>query len=460
MKTRMLALLLAAVVTSTLEAQVGSDRLVSAAKEARNWLIYSGGYSSQRHSSLAQITPANAKNLELKWMYQAAVAGAWQTTPLVVDGVIYLTQRPNDVVALDATSGRVFWIYVTRWIDQIVCCGANSRGLAILGGTLLAGTLDAHLGDRCENRTRRVESEGEKQGGYSVTRPAVVKDKVVSASAAASAESAASSPPTTAEERPRRRFYTIPRPEQSRAAPWKPVRRTKTRSAIRGVKRGGGSVWVTGSRSRAQHDLLGRRQCRPRLEQRAAARRQPLHRLGRRTRRRYRPAGGTLPVPPHASSYDSVRCPLADAVARGRSAMVWANHNSSYMCWIARREVLSGKPFVKGELDGRSTSAAALQTRSRGEPAWRATRAGPTGTPSSRPHRDVLRVGVEGLRPRFGGTRSSIRKDATSAAASIVRSCRSPARRRLRVSAAARSTTGPKQRPPARCWRSTRPPAI
>ncbi len=90
--------------------------------------------------------PANAKNLELKWMYQAAVAGAWQTTPLVVDGVMYLTQRPNDVVALDALSGRVFWIY-KHTLDPtlIVCCGANNRGLAILGDTLFMGTLDAHL---------------------------------------------------------------------------------------------------------------------------------------------------------------------------------------------------------------------------------------------------------------------------------------------------------------------------
>src|SRR6266545_4243741 len=106
-----LALLLAAVVTSHLQAQVASDRLVNAAREARNWLMYSGGYFSNRYSGLTQITPANAKNLELKWMYQAAVAGGWQVTPLVVDGIMYLTQRPNDVVALDAKTGRVFWIY-------------------------------------------------------------------------------------------------------------------------------------------------------------------------------------------------------------------------------------------------------------------------------------------------------------------------------------------------------------
>src|SRR5213592_3297151 len=69
--------------------QVGSDRLLNAAKEARNWLIYSGGYFSNRYSGLTQITPANVKNLEMKWMYQAAVAGGWQVTPLVVDGIMY-----------------------------------------------------------------------------------------------------------------------------------------------------------------------------------------------------------------------------------------------------------------------------------------------------------------------------------------------------------------------------------
>src|SRR5262245_36677592 len=125
-------LLIAMVVVTTwpLHAQVTSDRLLNAAKEARNWLIYSAGYHSNRHSLLTQIAPANAKSLELKWMYQAAVAGAWQTTPLVVDGVMYLTQRPNDVVALDAKTGRVFWIYRYQ-LDptEIVCCGLDNRGL-------------------------------------------------------------------------------------------------------------------------------------------------------------------------------------------------------------------------------------------------------------------------------------------------------------------------------------------
>src|SRR5438477_116357 len=85
-RIRLIVTLLAAAASYQLHAQVSSDRLTNAAREPQNWLTYSGGYFSNRYSALTQITPANAKNLELKWMYQAAVAGAWQTTPLVVDG--------------------------------------------------------------------------------------------------------------------------------------------------------------------------------------------------------------------------------------------------------------------------------------------------------------------------------------------------------------------------------------
>ena len=88
-----------------------SDRLLHASDEPQNWLTYSGSYSSQRYSPLKQIDPANVKNLELKWVFQAQSLQKFETTPLVVDGIMYVTQSPNDVVALDAKTGRVFWIY-------------------------------------------------------------------------------------------------------------------------------------------------------------------------------------------------------------------------------------------------------------------------------------------------------------------------------------------------------------
>ena len=128
------------------QAQVSDARLRDAAKDPANWLTYSGTYASQRYTALSQITPANVKGLALTWMYQGAQPGGWKTSPLVVDGIMYLTQRPNDVVALDAKTGRVFWIY-HHILDpeQNVCCGANNRGLAMLDGVLFMGTLDAHL---------------------------------------------------------------------------------------------------------------------------------------------------------------------------------------------------------------------------------------------------------------------------------------------------------------------------
>ena len=93
------------------QAPVTYDRLSKAAKEPQNYLMYGADYFSDRFSPLTQITPANAKNLSLAWVYQSAVSGSWESTPLVVDGIMYVTQRPNDVVALDAVTGRVFWIY-------------------------------------------------------------------------------------------------------------------------------------------------------------------------------------------------------------------------------------------------------------------------------------------------------------------------------------------------------------
>ena len=100
-------------------------------------MTYGGTYSSQRYSGLTQITPANVAQLEQKWMLQDQVLGAWQSNPLVVDGVMYVTERPNDVMAVDAKTGRVYWLYrYTPAPEAKVCCGANNRGVGILGDTL------------------------------------------------------------------------------------------------------------------------------------------------------------------------------------------------------------------------------------------------------------------------------------------------------------------------------------
>src|SRR4029453_17865544 len=112
--------------------KVTSDRILKAASEPQNWLTYSGNYNGQRYSTLDQITPANVKNLELQWVFQVRTLGAadkFEATPPVVDGIMYAVSPPNDVIALDAVSGRMFWRYdYANAPAARVCCGRVNRG--------------------------------------------------------------------------------------------------------------------------------------------------------------------------------------------------------------------------------------------------------------------------------------------------------------------------------------------
>ena len=122
------------------------DRLLKTAAEPQNWLTYSGDLGGQRHTRLTQITPANVRQLEQQWVFQAQSLEKFEATPLAVDGVVYTVQAPNDVVAIDGATGRVFWTYAHANSTQVrPCCGRVNRGLAILRDTLFMGTLDGFL---------------------------------------------------------------------------------------------------------------------------------------------------------------------------------------------------------------------------------------------------------------------------------------------------------------------------
>lgn len=168
---------------SAQDQQVTYDRILNAADEPQNWLTYNGSYSSQRYSELDQVTPRNVDDLEVKWTLQNQVFGAWQTNPIVVDGIMYITQRPNDVMAVDAVSGRVFWMYRhTNAENARVCCGANNRGVAVLGDKVYMGTQDAHLIaiDRINGKPLWKVKVGDVNYAYSITMaPLIVKDKVI-----------------------------------------------------------------------------------------------------------------------------------------------------------------------------------------------------------------------------------------------------------------------------------------
>jgi alcohol dehydrogenase (cytochrome c) len=239
---RLVLLVLVVAASYRLAAQVPFDRILNATAEPQNWLTYNGTYASQRYSTLAQITPANVSTLESKWVLQDQVFGAWQSNPLVVDGVMYVTERPNDVMAVDARTGRVFWLYrYTPAQDARVCCGANNRGVAILGDTLYMGTLDAHLIaiDAKNGRALWNVAVADVKLAYSITlAPLVVKDKVIIGVGGGEfgirGFIAAYDAKTGKEAW---RFNTIPGPGEPGHDTWQEDH----------WKSGGGSVWVTGS---------------------------------------------------------------------------------------------------------------------------------------------------------------------------------------------------------------------
>ena len=159
------------------------ERLVNAADEPQNWLMYSGTFDSKRHSGLDQVHNRNVHRLELKWAYQLSALDRAETTPLVVDGVMFITEAPSNVVAVDAVTGRSYWRYEHELPEDLrICCGRNNRGVAILGDTLYMSTLDAHLAaiDAKTGNLLWTAEAADYRTGYSKTAaPLIVKDKVV-----------------------------------------------------------------------------------------------------------------------------------------------------------------------------------------------------------------------------------------------------------------------------------------
>ena len=167
-------------------AQVTPQRLLESAKEPQNWLMYSGDYAGRRYSALDQISTANAASLVPKWAYQTMAGGKFETTPLVVDGVLYGTGADDRAFALDARSGRPIWQYQRALPPDIrPCCGRVNRGLAILGDKVFLGTLDAHLialDTKTGNIVWDVNAAGgsDYNKGYSITlAPLVIKNLVL-----------------------------------------------------------------------------------------------------------------------------------------------------------------------------------------------------------------------------------------------------------------------------------------
>jgi len=176
-------LMLAGVLAAQAHGQVTFERLVNSGKEPQNWLTYSGDYSGRRYSPLNQINITNARSVAAKWVYQTGATGKLETSPLVVDGILYATAQDDRAFALDARTGRPIWMFQHQLPADIrPCCGRVNRGLAILANKVFLGTLDAHV-IALDTKTGNVIWDvvaADYQKGYSFTvAPLAVKNLVV-----------------------------------------------------------------------------------------------------------------------------------------------------------------------------------------------------------------------------------------------------------------------------------------
>ena len=130
---------------STFAAEITDARLQDANKDSANWMLHGRDYTNQRFSPLSQINNRNVKKLVPKWIYQTGISATFQTTPLVADGVMYLSTPFSNVVAVDAKNGRELWRYDHKRGSQKLCCGPQNRGVALGYGKVYVATVDAHL---------------------------------------------------------------------------------------------------------------------------------------------------------------------------------------------------------------------------------------------------------------------------------------------------------------------------
>jgi alcohol dehydrogenase (cytochrome c) len=222
--------------------------LLNGLKDPSRWLTYSGDYSGQRHSPLKQITPENVHRLAAQWTYQTGTTArgrGFESTTLVIDGVLYVTGPNNFAWALDARTGHPFWQY-RRDLPNNLTYGASApvnRGFGVLGDKLFMVTLDAHL-LALDMKTGNVVWDvvlADYKIGYAATMaPLVIKDKVIVGISGSDYPTRGFLDAYDPKNGTRIwRFYTVPGQGEPGSETWP--------SSIEVLARGGGGTWVTGS---------------------------------------------------------------------------------------------------------------------------------------------------------------------------------------------------------------------
>lgn len=121
------------------------QRLLDAGSDQDNWLLHGRTYDNQRFSPLTQITRDNVKRLAIKAMIHTGQFNSFEATPLVVDGIMYVSTPFDHVQAYDAATGEMKWSYNPTLGYTDNCCGPQSRGVAVAYGKVFVAQLDGQV---------------------------------------------------------------------------------------------------------------------------------------------------------------------------------------------------------------------------------------------------------------------------------------------------------------------------
>jgi len=233
-------------------AGVNYERILNAREEPQNWLTYYGAYNGQRYSPLDQINTQNVKRLLPAWVFQAGTTGliagastySFEATPIVVDGIMFLSGWDGWVWALDAKTGTEIWRYKHAVpFDVSLCCGNVNRGVAVAQGKVFfvaanarVLALDATTGKRVWDRTY-----GDVRAGESATvAPLVVKNMVIVGSSGGEFGVRGHLDAFDVETGDQVwRCYTVPKPGEPGSETWP--------ADGEAWARGGANCWVTGT---------------------------------------------------------------------------------------------------------------------------------------------------------------------------------------------------------------------
>ena len=238
---------------------VDDKALLNAADNTGNWLMYGRTYDANRFSPLDQVNKKNVKRLIPVWTFQTGVLDGFECSPLIIDGIMYVSTPWNHVYAVDCKSGSQLWHYQKSLPENLaLCCDAVNRGLGAFGDRLFMCTLDAHLvcldrntGEEVWDRPITVDDENGKEVkdiyklAYSATvAPLIVKGKVIMGISGAEYGIRGFIDAYDAKTGKREwRFYTVPSPKDEAEHAKKALKTWEEKSWLTG----GGSAWVTGT---------------------------------------------------------------------------------------------------------------------------------------------------------------------------------------------------------------------